>query len=173
MRIGLQTWGSEGDIRPFVALGAALARRGHDVELLYTEIADRKYEAIARTLGFTARGVASPILTSVESQAKLGLQILNTRNQLAQGLIISKRLLEPVIDQLYDAGLGLCRRSDLVIHHFILHAARAGIEDLTVGEIAFRVGYGDQLYFSRAFKRRFGAAPMAYRAQARGKSMDT
>ena len=28
VRIGIQTWGSEGDIRPFVALGHALAKRG-------------------------------------------------------------------------------------------------------------------------------------------------
>ena len=59
MRIGMQTWGSEGDIRPFVALGAALRTRGHDVELVYTEIADRRYEAIAASHGFTARAVAS------------------------------------------------------------------------------------------------------------------
>ncbi|HUQ86881.1 MAG TPA: glycosyltransferase, partial [Vicinamibacterales bacterium] len=60
MRIGIQTWGSEGDIRPFVALGHALAKRGHHVELLYTEIGDRRYEAVAAALGFTARAVASP-----------------------------------------------------------------------------------------------------------------
>ena len=63
VRIGIQTWGSEGDIRPFVALGHALPSRGHDVEMLYTEISDRRYDAVARSLGFTARAVASPIIT--------------------------------------------------------------------------------------------------------------
>ncbi len=58
MRIGIQTWGSEGDIRPFIALGAALTRRGHQVELLYTEISERRYEHIAAALGFTARAIA-------------------------------------------------------------------------------------------------------------------
>ena len=48
VRIGIQTWGSEGDIRPFVALGHALAARGHDVEMLYTEISDRRYDEVAR-----------------------------------------------------------------------------------------------------------------------------
>ena len=57
LRIGIQTWGSEGDIRPFIALGAALTRRGHHVELLYTEISDRRYEHVAAALGFTARAV--------------------------------------------------------------------------------------------------------------------
>ena len=128
MNIGIQTWGSEGDIRPFVALGAALARRGHAVEMLYTEISDRRYEAVAASLGFTARAIASPILVDSAAQAEIGLQILNTRNQLQQGLIIAKRMLDPVIEQTYEAGLDLCRRSDLLIHHFILHSARAAAD---------------------------------------------
>ena len=40
--------------------------------------------------------------------------------------------------------------------------------DLTIGEIAYRVGYGDQLYFSRAFKRYTGLSPQISREQARG-----
>ena len=40
--------------------------------------------------------------------------------------------------------------------------------DLTVGEIAFRTGFGDPLYFLRAFRRHYGAAPVAYRARIRG-----
>jgi AraC-like DNA-binding protein len=38
-----------------------------------------------------------------------------------------------------------------------------------VGEVAFRVGFGGQLYFSRAFKRRHGEPPLAYRARRRGR----
>lgn len=129
MRIAIQTWGSEGDIRPCVALGHALARRGHQVELVYTEIGERRYEAVAAALGFTARGVASPIVDPDRAVA-IGLKVLNTRDQLQQGLIISRQLLEPVIEPMFEAALDLCRRSDLLIHHFILHAARAAA-DLT------------------------------------------
>ena len=32
-----------------------------------------------------------------------------------------------------------------------------------VGEIAFRAGYTDELYFSRAFRRRYDVAPTEYR----------
>jgi AraC family transcriptional activator of pobA len=35
--------------------------------------------------------------------------------------------------------------------------------DLDVGEVAYRIGFGDRLYFSRAFKRRYGVAPTEYR----------
>src|SRR6185436_18424883 len=112
MRVGIQTWGSEGDIRPFVALGAALRRRGHDVELVYTEIGDRRYESIASSLGFTARAVASPIVDG-ERAIEIGLKVLSARNELQQGLIIARSLLEPVIEPMHEAAIDLCRRSDL------------------------------------------------------------
>ena len=69
MRVGLQTWGSEGDVRPFLALGAALAARGHRVRLLITEIDERDYAAYARPLGIDIQMVASPVLnpTTVDS----------------------------------------------------------------------------------------------------------
>lgn len=128
MRIGIQTWGSEGDIRPFVALGHALATRGHHVELLYTEIGQRRYEDVARALGFTARAVASPVVADEAELFRIGLQAINARDQLQQGLLISRRLLEPVIPMIYDAGLELAQRSDLFVHHFIVHASRAAAE---------------------------------------------
>ena len=61
---------------------------------------------------------------------------------------------------------------ELVTERVMLEAARLlRFTDLTVGEIAFRVGFGDPLYFSRAFKRQSGLAPQAYREAQRGKSM--
>lgn len=128
MKIGIQTWGSEGDIRPFVALGAALTKRGHAVELIYTEIGERRYDEVAASLGFTARGVASPVVEDPERVFEIGLKVINTRNQLQQGLIISRELLEPIVEPAYEAGLELARRSDLFIHHFILHPARAAAD---------------------------------------------
>jgi AraC family transcriptional activator of pobA len=53
---------------------------------------------------------------------------------------------------------------ELITDRRMLEAARLlRFTDLTVGEIAFRAGYSDPLYFSRAFKRHHGAPPMAYR----------
>lgn len=57
---------------------------------------------------------------------------------------------------------------DLVTDRVMLEAARLlRYSDLSIGEIAYRIGIGDQLYFSRAFKRRYGEAPSAYRERAR------
>jgi len=53
----------------------------------------------------------------------------------------------------------------------MLEAARLlRFTDLTVGEVAFRAGFADPLYFSRAFKRHHGAAPVAYREALRGRA---
>jgi AraC family transcriptional activator of pobA len=59
---------------------------------------------------------------------------------------------------------------ELVTDRVMLEAARLlRFTSLSVQEIAHRVGFDDPLYFSRAFKRRFGEAPMAYRDRARGR----
>jgi AraC family transcriptional activator of pobA len=62
---------------------------------------------------------------------------------------------------------------ELVTDRVMLEAARLlRFTDATVGEVARAAGFSDPLYFSRAFKRRTGEAPMTYRARVRGKSMD-
>ncbi len=66
---------------------------------------------------------------------------------------------------------GLTGRStkELVTERVMVEAARLlRFTDLTVGEIAFRVGFTDPLYFSRAFKRQTGSSPQAYRDSVRG-----
>ena len=58
---------------------------------------------------------------------------------------------------------------ELITDRRMLEAVRLlRFTDLTVGEVAHRAGYDDQLYFSRAFKRHHGVAPMAYREHVRG-----
>ena len=51
----------------------------------------------------------------------------------------------------------------------MLEAARLlRFTHLSVGEVAFRAGFEDPLYFSRAFKRHHGEPPLAYRERLRG-----
>lgn len=57
---------------------------------------------------------------------------------------------------------------ELVTDRVMLEAARLlRFTDLSVGEVAWQVGFSDPLYFSRAFKRHAGASPQAYRAALR------
>ncbi len=60
---------------------------------------------------------------------------------------------------------------ELITDRVMLEAARLlRFTDLTVGEVASRAGFDDQLYFSRAFKRHYGEAPTDYRARLRGRA---
>jgi AraC family transcriptional activator of pobA len=59
---------------------------------------------------------------------------------------------------------------ELIVDRVMLEAARLlRYTDRSVGEVAFATGYTDPLYFSRAFKRRFGEAPVPYRDRVRGR----
>ena len=128
MRVGIQTWGSEGDIRPLVALGHALVQRGHEVELVYTDIADRHYVEVAASLGFTARAVATPVIADQNELYEIGLRVINASNPLVDGKLIFDRLLRPVEGALFDAATDLCRRSDLIVSHLVLNQVRAAAE---------------------------------------------
>jgi AraC family transcriptional activator of pobA len=58
---------------------------------------------------------------------------------------------------------------ELILDRVMLEAERLlRITDQSVGAIAHAVGFADQLYFSRAFKRRLDQAPSAYRDAVRG-----
>jgi AraC family transcriptional activator of pobA len=58
---------------------------------------------------------------------------------------------------------------ELIVERVMTEAMRLlRFTDLTIGEVAHRAGYDDQLYFSRAFKRYAGRAPQAYRAEVHG-----
>lgn len=128
MRIGIQAWGSEGDIRPLIALGHGLVERGHDVELVYTDIADRRYEAVGSALGMRVRAIATPVVPGIDETNRIGLKIIGARNPLTQAKIIFDEFLKPVERQLYEAATELCARSDVLVGHFILHHLRAAAE---------------------------------------------
>jgi AraC family transcriptional regulator, transcriptional activator of pobA len=59
----------------------------------------------------------------------------------------------------------------LITERVMVEAARLlRFTSLSVGEVALRVGFGDRLYFSRAFKRHYGEAPALYRDRLPGRA---
>jgi UDP:flavonoid glycosyltransferase YjiC (YdhE family) len=114
MKIGLQTWGTDGDVRPFFALGHRLQERGHEVTLGVTSTGGKEYAAMARALGL--RLVQSRNVPSVTSPPVLAEK--NPLKQLKQQFEIS---LVPYIDEIYSLSEQLCRENDLVIGSYILY----------------------------------------------------
>ncbi|MFP5378961.1 MAG: glycosyltransferase [Vicinamibacteria bacterium] len=136
MRIGIQTWGSEGDVRPFLALGHGLAARGHDVEIVVTDLDDRRYETQAAALGARVRVVATPVVADKARLDAIGRQAIEAPNALLQGKVIVDHLFTPVVDALYDAALDLCGRVDVLVRHFFVHPAGAAAAKTGTPEVA-------------------------------------
>lgn len=80
--------------------------------------------------------------------------------ELAHEAAVSRSLL----DQRFREVLGLSPIRYLTEWRMHLAVELLSSSDLGVGQVARRVGYDSQEAFSRAFKRRMGAAPTAWRA---------
>jgi sterol 3beta-glucosyltransferase len=128
MRIGLQTWGSEGDVQPFIALAAGLASAGHKVTLLATDINRRDYNALAQKLGFAWLSVTSPDLPSPEKLEEVGRKLFGTSNPMKQVELIRQHLLEPARHAMFDAAQNLCRSNDLIVGHILIDPVRVAAE---------------------------------------------
>lgn len=60
MRVGLQAWGSEGDIQPFTALASGLVNAGHEVTFVVTDNIGRDYSDLAKRFGYRLVAVPNP-----------------------------------------------------------------------------------------------------------------
>ena len=64
MNIGIQTWGSHGDIRPFIALAEGLQKAGHQVTLYMTSVVDVEYSTSISKSGVNIEQIASDIVNN-------------------------------------------------------------------------------------------------------------
>lgn len=117
MRIGIQTWGSYGDVRPFIALAGGLSRAGHQVTLNVTSFDDSDYSETASQLGFTLNRVDAICLSSRDDLADFGRWLVSDSNPVRQLRTIMGEFFEPYADEMFQAALTLCEKNDLVIGH--------------------------------------------------------
>jgi sterol 3beta-glucosyltransferase len=113
MRVGIQGWGSEGDLRPLVALAAGLARAGHEPRLVLTPIDGKDYRPLCREFGVPLRTVPDDLTFSLEGIAR------DAQSQDPSKL--SRALLDlafyPYLEAMYEAALELCADCDVVVAH--------------------------------------------------------
>jgi len=127
MKIGIQTWGSEGDIRPFVALAGGLAGAGHEVRLLYTSVENRDYSVYAERYGFESERVCHYDITR-EMVTSFNEMFLMSKDPLTVLMFILDNFLYPKVGEMYEAAKGLADGSDLVIGHFCMHPTHLAAE---------------------------------------------
>ncbi len=128
MKIGLQTWGSEGDTRPFLALAAGLARAGHQVTLAALDITGRDHRQLAARFGFALAEPPALEIPSPEKIAELWQELLRTSNPLRQAELIMRHAFDPAAEAMFETARALCRDNEAVIGHFLVTPLGAAAE---------------------------------------------
>ena len=128
MKIGLQAWGSEGDIPPFTALAAGLVKSGHTVTMVVTDNIGRDYSELARRFGYRLVSVTNPEIPSVEAADRVWRQIIELGNPIKQAELVMKYGFDPVVKPMYAAAEMLCQENDVVIGHFFVYPLRVAAE---------------------------------------------
>ena len=155
MKIGMQTWGSHGDIRPFLALAEGLQAAGHEVTLLITCFDSAIYSDITSTNGVNIRLIASPVI-SIEEAEKIATMAYNIRDPMKQIATILERGFEPVEDQMFAAAQQLSKDNDLLIGHYFIYPLQVAAEktqkpyiSVVLANIVVPSDYANPLGFNR------------------------
>ena len=128
MRIGLQAWGSEGDISPFLALSTGLVRAGHEVTLVVTDNVGRDYSRHAREGRFKLISVPLPPPTDGVDVETVWREIIEIGNPLRQAELVLRHGYDPVADAMLDAATALVEQNDAVVGHFFAYPLQIAAE---------------------------------------------
>lgn len=134
MKIGIQTWGSDGDILPFLALAEGLQNAGHTVTVAYTSVDNKDYSDYAKHVGFQSVKAFEQFDVSIDKDLA---EIVHTNDPLKQFTIVMQRFFDPALEAMYEASRELCAHNDIVIGHMMNHtlltaAQKQGIPRIVV-----------------------------------------
>jgi len=127
MKTGIIAWGSEGDIRPFIALAACLVKRGHQVDMVASSIDCRDFSGVLKGSGIRF-SETSPILINRTILEKMSRMAIHDRNPLKHYEFLLKNLFDPLEDELMKESSRLCRECDIVIKHLLVHPLAVAAE---------------------------------------------
>jgi sterol 3beta-glucosyltransferase len=144
MRIALQTYGTKGDILPFVALGAALIRAGHTVTLAATCIDGQDYRAICLRKGIRYIPVPDSIDIPSCKLQHIGLST-NPIRSMIETLNVT---MVPFLDPMCDAAEMLCATHDCMVSHFGLFPCRAAAKKAKIPQISLTFWPGFLISFA-------------------------
>ncbi|MNK04261.1 4'-demethylrebeccamycin synthase [compost metagenome] len=125
MKIGIQTWGSDGDILPFIALAQGLQAAGHQVSIAYTSVDNKDYSAYADAGGFHAFKAYDHFDAGM-NDAMAG--IVETKGPLKQFTLVMQTYFDPAVEAMYQASQKLCAENDVLIGHMMNHTLLTAAE---------------------------------------------
>ncbi len=145
MNIGIQTWGSEGDILPFLALAEGLQNAGHVVTVAYTSVDNKSYSCYETKGGFTTYKVFENFDIDMDEAMA---EIVETNDPLKQFVLVMERYFDPAVQDMYKASTKLCAENDIVIGHMMTHTLLTAAEKfnrprvvLALSPLAIRTNY--------------------------------
>ena len=116
MKIGIQTWGSNGDVRPLLALASGLKQAGHDICLVVSSIENRSYQSECQALNIQYRQIPEHIDFALQEFAGRTFR-RHPLQWLTEFLDSAYFSCEA---QIYAAAQQLAEENDLLIgHHFL------------------------------------------------------
>jgi len=127
MKIGIQSWGSEGDNRPLIYLAGALSDAGHEVTLVISNIYNSEFNELTDSGEYTVR-YTPPLFESREEFRFLAEKTFKLRNTLKQFQCIFEDMFDPMVKDMYPEALELCRNNDLVISHFAVWPMKLALQ---------------------------------------------
>jgi len=127
MKIGMQTWGSHGDIRPFLALAEGLQAAGNEVHLVITCVDSAVYASHVSQHGVRITVLASPVLTPAQGETFCATAY-RIRDPMKQMAAILRMCFDPVEGEMFAAAQDLCKEADLLIGHFMMYPLQFAAE---------------------------------------------
>ncbi len=133
MKIGLQTWGTDGDFFPFLALAIGLKEAGHEVILAYTSIDGKDYSNHPQAIGIDLikadGGISAPIgVNPYAIAAKPG--------SFKEYSKLLSLYFDPFTEAMYSASRKLCQENDLVIGHAVCHTLLTASQKLNCPRVS-------------------------------------
>lgn len=141
MKIGIQTWGTDGDIRPFVALAGGLESAGHDVSLVVTSVHNKEYDHLAQKLNFPVLHTGT-VKHDLKTLKTLHEKLRTTKIPINQLQIVMENFFDPVVPEMYEASKTLCMENDLIIGHFLMHPTMLAAEKSAKPYISVSLNHG-------------------------------
>lgn len=125
MKIGIQTWGSNGDIRPMLALAEGLQKAGHKLTLVVSSIDNQRYQTLCEKLEISYRQVPEHIAFNMQNFAQRSFRM----NPLQWLRALLDEAFFPCEQEIYRAAQQLVAENDYVIgHHFLYPLKLAALQ---------------------------------------------
>ncbi len=109
LRIAIVTFGSRGDVQPYVALGLGLKHAGHTVRV----VTQRDCESLVREYGLDYGAVAGDVRAMMGSE--VGQQAINTSPNPMRFGWNAMKLVQPLLRQMAIDCLAACEESDVLL----------------------------------------------------------